>query len=80
MTLKRDGKREIYVEKSEYQEALVRMVEIERLVHKASDHLVRVLDDEGIVAAKVQAWHDLLNDVQESLIAIDMRLFERGDA
>ncbi|MBN1275402.1 hypothetical protein JXA12_03860 [Candidatus Woesearchaeota archaeon] len=80
VTLKRDGKREIYVEKSEYQEALVRMVEIERLVHKASDHLVRVLDDEGIVAAKVQAWHDLLNDVQESLIAIDMRLFERGDA
>ncbi|MBD3208936.1 hypothetical protein GF367_00775, partial [Candidatus Woesearchaeota archaeon] len=70
---------EIYVEKEKYQQALLVIATIQQDLQAAADKLGRVLDDEAIVTAKVDEWHDVLNGVQENLIAIDMRMFEKGD-
>ena len=70
---------DIYVEKRTYQQVLLSVADVQDDLREANDHLSRVLDDENIISSQVDSWHDLLEDVQQNLIAIDMRLFEQGD-
>ena len=79
ITINKGGVTEIFVEKKEYQQTLISLSGAVADLQKADDHLARVIDDENIMTAKIAAWHDILNTVQENLIAIDMRLFDEGD-
>lgn len=79
VVIKSSGRTDIYVEKKKYQGVLLSVSDVQEDIRDSLNHLSRVIDDELIISKHVDEWHDLLNGIQENLIAIDMRLFEKGD-
>jgi len=78
--LSKDRDTDIFVEKERYKDVLLSVADTEKELQSALQHLDKVLDDELGVSKRIKEWHDLFNGVQEDLIAIDKRLFEKGDA
>ncbi|MFP4523967.1 MAG: hypothetical protein ACLFO2_01435 [Candidatus Woesearchaeota archaeon] len=70
---------DIFVEKEKYKGVLLSVTDTEKNLQSALNHLDKVLDDELGVSKRIKEWHDIFNGVQEDLIAIDKRLFEKGD-
>ena len=77
--LSKDRDTDIFVEKERYKDVLLSVADTEKELQSALQHLDKVLDDELGVSKRIKEWHDLFNGVQEDLIAIDKRLFEKGD-
>lgn len=77
--LSKDEGTDIFVEKEKYKNVLLSVSDTEKNLQSALKHLDKVLDDELGVSKRIKEWHDIFNGVQEDLIAIDKRLFEKGD-
>ena len=69
----------IFVEKGVYGGALLSVAAIEKQVKSAASHVQRVVDDEVAVTDKLKKWHDVLGEIEEKLMFIDEKLFEKGE-
>lgn len=79
IVVRKDVATDIYVEKESYKGVLLSLDGVQKGVHAASDHLSKVVAMEASVTDKITHWHDVLNEVQDKLIGVDMKLFEKGD-
>lgn len=70
---------DVFVEKYVYEDALLEASAVQKDLQNAGSHLDKVLRDEIAVTKKIDDWNTILNIIQEKLMTIDMRLFEKGD-
>ncbi len=79
VVVRNSGVTEIFVEKEAYKSALLEVASIVKDGGAATDHITRILDNEAIVSAKLEEWHGVLDDIQEKLMLVDTKLFDKGD-
>jgi predicted hotdog family 3-hydroxylacyl-ACP dehydratase len=79
VVVKTARKTEIFVEKHPYQQTLLTIAEAQHTLRQAGAHLASVIEDESQVTAKIVAWRQALDQVQEQLISMDTRLFGGDD-
>ncbi len=70
---------DVFVEKYIYEDALLNVSAVQKDLQNAGSHLDKVLRDELAVTKKIGDWNATLNVIQEQLMSIDIRLFEKGD-
>lgn len=75
----REVEGELFIEKREYMRLLLGVTAIESRVKQSAANVEKVISDEVVITDKLKAWHDLLSGLQEKLMAIDDRLFEKGE-
>ncbi len=69
----------IFIEKPRYIEVLLDVAAVERKVKEAAKHVQTVANDEVAVTDKIKLWHNLLSEIDEKLMLVDQRLFEKGE-
>ena len=69
---------DVFVEKLVYEQVLMDVAGVEKDLQLAGNHLDKVFRNEVAVTKKVDDWNKALNLIQEKLMAIDVRLFDKG--
>ena len=69
----------IFVEKAEYQRVLLAVTSMQEVLKSSEEGVAPLLSLDEDASARLHDFRGLLREMQESLMAIDRRLFEEGD-